>query len=74
MSELAVVIREAILTVLPTVPEEPLDLIVGKLLSQGVETTEDLIHVREEDILEFLQPIQCRKLLTAWKQGDCHGS
>uniref|UniRef100_A0A672HZP7 Uncharacterized protein n=1 Tax=Salarias fasciatus TaxID=181472 RepID=A0A672HZP7_SALFA len=40
----------------------PLNRMVEKLVQQGVETEEDL-YVTEEDIGEFMKPIQCRKLL-----------
>ncbi|GAA6094790.1 sterile alpha motif domain-containing protein 3, partial [Tachysurus ichikawai] len=33
----------------------------------AIETKDDLRYVKEEDLMEFLRPIQCRKLLNAWK-------
>lgn len=67
MLEPSDLIREAILSTLPRIPEESLSRMVEKLIQQGVETEEDLQYVREEDIQEFMKPIQCRKLLDAWK-------
>ncbi|XP_051787228.1 uncharacterized protein LOC127529021 [Erpetoichthys calabaricus] len=32
------------------------------------------MYVKEEDILEFIQPIQCRKLLNAWKHHEQESS
>lgn len=67
MLEPSDLLREAILSTLPRIPEESLRHMVEKLIQQGVETEEDLQYVREEDIQEFMKPIQCRKLLDAWK-------
>ncbi|XP_077093821.1 uncharacterized protein LOC143745587 [Siphateles boraxobius] len=36
----------------------------------GLETKDDLQYVKEEDLMEFLRPIQCRKLLNAWKNEE----
>lgn len=62
-------IKDAILSVLPNLPEKSIQKIVEKLTGQGLESTEDLACVREEDLLEILRPIQCRKLLMGWNQG-----
>ncbi|KAK0155310.1 Sterile alpha motif domain-containing protein 3 [Merluccius polli] len=67
MLEPSDLIRENILSALPSLPVESLGCMVEKLIQQGVETEEDLQYVREQDIEEFLKPIQCRKLLDAWK-------
>ncbi|XP_037643652.1 uncharacterized protein LOC119498678 [Sebastes umbrosus] len=40
----------------------------------GVERREDLKYVREEDMVEFIRPIQCRKLLDCWKSQAHPGS
>ena len=72
MSELTSLIKEAIVSVLPNLPEETLCQMVEKLIGQGLESTDDLAFVREEDILEFVRPIQCRKLLAVWKQGKAY--
>lgn len=60
--------REAIFSTLPSIPAASLDSIVEKLIQQGVETEDDLQYVREQDIEEFMRPIQCRRLLNAWKR------
>uniref|UniRef100_A0A8C4TBA5 Uncharacterized protein n=1 Tax=Erpetoichthys calabaricus TaxID=27687 RepID=A0A8C4TBA5_ERPCA len=67
MSDLQEEIKQTILSVISSLPEEPLNQLVEKLIGLGVESFEDLMYVKEEDILEFIQPIQCRKLLNAWK-------
>lgn len=67
MLEPSDLIRENILSALPSLPIESLGHIVEKLIQQGVETEEDLQFVREQDIEEFMKPIQCRKILDAWK-------
>lgn len=71
MLEPSDLIREAILSTLPKIPVKSLSCMVEKLIQQGVETEEDLQYVREDDIQEFMKPIQCRKLLDAWK---CKGN
>lgn len=60
-------IREDILSILPSIPGESVNRIVEKLVQQGIETQEDLYYVREEDTEEFLKAIQCQKFLDAWK-------
>lgn len=67
MLEPSDLIRECILSTLPSITIESLSAMVDKLLQQGVDTEEDLQYVREQDIEEFIKPIQCRKLLDAWK-------
>lgn len=52
--------------VLPTLSPELVDSVVQSLLDSGVETSRDLQYVEESE-LAMLKPIQCRKLLTAWK-------
>ncbi|XP_029907498.1 uncharacterized protein LOC115359266 [Myripristis murdjan] len=70
MLEPSDVIREGILSALPSIPVESLGCMVEKLIQQGVETEEDLQYVREQDIEEFIKPIQCRKLLDTWKHKE----
>ncbi|KAG2456475.1 PAXB1 protein, partial [Polypterus senegalus] len=70
MSELQEEIKQTVLSVIPGLPEERLNQLVEKLIGLGVESFEDLVYVKEEDILEFIQPIQCRKLLNAWKHHE----
>lgn len=60
-------IRKAIVSALPSIPVESLGRMMERLIQQGVEKEEDLQFVREQDIEEFIKPIQCRKLLAAWK-------
>ncbi|XP_041839467.1 uncharacterized protein LOC121638641 [Melanotaenia boesemani] len=63
-------IREIIQATLPSLPEEKIYLLVEKLRMQGVESREDLMYVQEEDMVDFIRPIQCRKLLDCWKLKD----
>ncbi|KAJ8333916.1 hypothetical protein SKAU_G00412350 [Synaphobranchus kaupii] len=67
MSSLEEQIRGDVLQALPSLPTETLTLLLEKLISCGVESKGDLQYVREEDISELLRPIQCRKILSAWK-------
>jgi len=64
-------VREIIQATLPSLDEEKIKLLVEKLLLQGVESRQDLKYVREEDMVDIIRPIQCRKLLDCWKlQGN----
>jgi hypothetical protein len=44
------------------------DSIVQKLKETGVETTDDLRYVTEQDLVPMLKPIQARKLVSSWSQ------
>ncbi|KAF5890601.1 Interferon-induced 44, partial [Clarias magur] len=70
MSDVIRCIKEEVTSVLPSLPEDTLNLLVEKVFNQGVESKEDLQYVKEEDIAELIRPIQCRKLLKAW---SAHG-
>ncbi|XP_067284857.1 uncharacterized protein [Pseudorasbora parva] len=67
MSEMKEVLKDAVLSVLPSLSPEVINQLVEKLMDQGVEGLDDLVYVKDDDILEFIRPIQCRKLLSAWK-------
>uniref|UniRef100_A0A3B1KH65 Uncharacterized protein n=1 Tax=Astyanax mexicanus TaxID=7994 RepID=A0A3B1KH65_ASTMX len=66
MSLLTEDVSAAILAVLPNLQEQTLSSLLEKLASIGVECKSDLRLVKEEDLQEYLRPIQCRKLLQAW--------
>ncbi|XP_016362301.1 uncharacterized protein LOC107703997, partial [Sinocyclocheilus anshuiensis] len=70
MSGLKEVLKDAVLSVLPSLSPDVTSQLVEKLMNQGVEGLDDLIHVKEDDILEFIRPIQCRKLLGAWQNQE----
>ncbi|XP_073722008.1 uncharacterized protein [Misgurnus anguillicaudatus] len=74
MSGLGEVLKHAILSVLPTLSPDVINQLVEKLVDQGVESVDDLVYVKDDDILEFLRPIQCRKLLCAWKNQENQNS
>ncbi|KAL7883034.1 hypothetical protein SRHO_G00006920 [Serrasalmus rhombeus] len=63
-------IRQAILSVLPSLPEQTLSSLLEKLVSTGVECKSDLKLIKEEDLQELLRPIQCCKLLQAWSSEE----
>ena len=44
------------------------ETIVLKLNETGVETTDDLRYVTEQDLVPMLKPIQARKLVSTWSQ------
>lgn len=55
---------------LPGVDKTKASLVASHLTEEvGVEGEEDLQYVQDKD-LEILKPIQRRKLLQAWKNGD----
>jgi len=68
MSEPSIVISEALRSVLPSLPQQELALVVQKLLDIGVDTLDDLQHVKESDFDHLLRPTQARKPLLAWSQ------
>lgn len=59
-------VRDAVLAVLPGLPEEKLLSLLNKLASIGVESKSDLQFVKEKDLPDHITPIQCRRLLNAW--------
>ncbi|KAJ8338630.1 hypothetical protein SKAU_G00354160 [Synaphobranchus kaupii] len=63
-------LKDAILECLPGLPEEALSLLLEVLQYVGVKSKEDLQLVREEDLLDYLSPIQCRRLVNAWKRNE----
>ncbi|XP_067217734.1 uncharacterized protein [Chanodichthys erythropterus] len=70
MSGIKESLKDAVLLVLPSLSPDVTNQLVEKLMDQGVEDLDDLTYVKEEDISEFLRPIQCRKLLSAWKHQE----
>ncbi|TKS65679.1 RNA-directed DNA polymerase from mobile element jockey [Collichthys lucidus] len=78
MSALMEDIREALLAVLPSLPEDKVQSLLNKLASIGVESKSDLQFIKEEDLPANITPIQCRRLLNAWqtqekyKEGQLH--
>ncbi|XP_038128756.1 uncharacterized protein LOC119774988 [Cyprinodon tularosa] len=57
--------------VLPELDHEKLMTITGHLSSVvGVTKKEDLAFVEKEDFQEYLTPIQCRKVIQAFKQRE----
>ena len=62
-------IKEAVFAALPSLPEDKVESLLVKLASIGVECRADLCLVTEADLNAYgsLTPIQCRKLLNAWK-------
>lgn len=67
MSGMKEVLKDAVLLVLPSLSQDVTNQLVEKLMDQGVEGLDDLVYVKEDDILEFIRPIQCRKLLSSWQ-------
>ena len=67
MANLSEEIKEIICKTLPNLPEETHWQILYKLQSSGLESKDDLKYVQQEDIVDLLPVIQCRKLLDAFK-------
>jgi hypothetical protein len=62
---------QLISSILYNMSSEKLNDVATKLVSElGVETSEDMIHVREDDLVPPLTVIQARKLLSAWSQSS----
>lgn len=60
-------IKQAVLSVLPSLPEDKLQSLLNKLESIGVESLSDLQFIKEEDLSANITPIQCRRLISAWQ-------
>lgn len=66
-------IKQAVLSVLPSLPEDKLQSLLNKLESIGVESLSDLQFIKEEDLSANITPIQCRRLISAWQtKGILH--
>ncbi|KAI5614408.1 hypothetical protein C0J50_8995, partial [Silurus asotus] len=63
-------LNDAVLSVLPGLSQDRTKQLVKKLVDQGVKCLDDLVNVKEDDIVEFIRPIQRRKLLSAWKEQE----
>ncbi|KAK5922846.1 hypothetical protein CgunFtcFv8_020076 [Champsocephalus gunnari] len=59
-------IKGAVWSYLPGLPDDLLTTLIDEL---GVESVEDLALMEEKDLVRYLKPIQCRKLLNGIKQG-----
>jgi len=62
--------KEDISAILPNLSVDDVSSVVNKLLDIGVESADDLQHVKESDLVPTVKPIQARKLITAWSQGQ----
>ncbi|XP_052424721.1 uncharacterized protein LOC127967977 isoform X2 [Carassius gibelio] len=60
-------IKDLVISILPSLSDETLAHLLEVLEELGVENKEDLVLVEEKDIEKYLRPIQCRKLLAAFK-------
>jgi len=56
--------------ILPNISDEQVKAINQTLADIGVESTEDLKEVREDDIVHILKPIQARKLIKFWQNAQ----
>lgn len=62
-------IVDSITSVIPTLDEDRLGALVERLLlGVGVESVDDLQYVTLEDMQDILTPLQCRRLLEAFKK------
>ena len=62
-------VRISIKTILPTLQDNVLDIVMDKLNSDGIESLSDCSLLNESDLSDILKPIQVRKLLAKWKAG-----
>ncbi|XP_026018964.1 uncharacterized protein LOC113019453 isoform X1 [Astatotilapia calliptera] len=60
-------LKDIILRALPLISEDTQQSLIHKLLSDGVESTQDLKFVIEDDIADLLPPLQLQTLLEAFK-------
>lgn len=59
-------IETTIQSIIPNINANKLAEALQALEAAGVETKDDLAHVRYEDLVTVLNPIQIRKLLAQW--------
>uniref|UniRef100_A0A8P4K3W5 Sterile alpha motif domain-containing protein 3 n=1 Tax=Dicentrarchus labrax TaxID=13489 RepID=A0A8P4K3W5_DICLA len=69
MSSIGDEIKVIILKTLPNLSEDTQKQIITALEISGVESTEDLKYVQQDDLRDLLPVIQQRKLLKAFKMG-----
>lgn len=69
MSSLNDDLRSIILRALPSISKDTQEALTDVLLRSGLESTQDMKYVTQEDISDLLPPIQQRKLLEAFKNG-----
>lgn len=62
-------VRAAIIDLLPALPGETTEALILKLNILGAYEVGDLKYIREEDLADLATPIQCRKLVEAWKRN-----
>lgn len=63
-------LKDIILRALPLISEDTQQSLIHKLLSDGVESNQDLKFVIEDDIADLLPPLQLQTLLEAFKNGN----
>ncbi|CAM4566857.1 unnamed protein product [Leuciscus chuanchicus] len=63
-------ISKAVLAALPGLPPDTLTSLMTGLESLGVQSREDLYYLKEDDLLIYLRPIQCRRLICAFTPKD----
>ncbi len=70
MSSLNYDLRSIILRALPSISKDTQEALTDVLLRSGLESTQDLNYVTREDISDLLPPIQQRKLLESFENGN----
>lgn len=60
-------IEDAVLDAIPRIGAEKLARLMAALVEVGVSGVSDLKYVTEEDIRQYLTPIELRKLISKWK-------
>lgn len=69
MSSVGDEIKLVILKALPNLSEDTQKQIIAALEISGVESTEDLKYVQQDDLRDLLPVSQQRKILEAFKMG-----
>lgn len=60
-------IQDEVLSSLPGLSDELLTSLLEGLEELGIESKNDLQFLQEKDLVKYLRPIQCRKLINGWK-------
>jgi hypothetical protein len=65
-------IRQSVVNVLQNLSADIIESVMVKLADCGCKSIDDCKYLTEQDLCTLLKPVQCRKLLNAWKTAGQH--
>lgn len=60
-------IKQSVVNILQNLSADVVESVMVKLADCGCESINDCRYRTEQDLCPLLKPVQCRKLLNAWK-------